>query len=677
MVLLKNAMFRNRSLKLKITLSALLVLMISTLLLAIISLTIINKKFENQVKEDGMSLVEEISTEVENNNLIVKQLDSLLGEKILTVAYLVGENANISNEYLLQVAKDINVQEINVVNPSGEIIYSNLPENIGYKYLEDHPVQPVLQGKESKVVEQVRQSSNSADKNYYKYGASSLKNGGLIQVGILANEVQKVGQAVNNQTLVDRLGKKQNIVYALTIDTNLKAATHSDKSRIGISLTDEGSKTAVKDGKMYSSLYKYKGEEYVYDVIMPIRENDTVIGAANIGLSLKNEKAAIRSIIISFVVVTLLLLIIGGFILRFIVGSTLNPLDKLALAAENVAEGDLTKNIEIETNDEVGKLGLSFNNMISNLKNIVVKINEMSGGLATSSKALLSSAEQASASSEEISISTQEVANGAEKQVNATEEISSSIKVFVGNVLIIKDQINEIVKFSDDTNILASSGKEKMNDMIKQIETIKSSVNYSSEVISELQRTSKEIGNIVEIIDGIADQTNLLALNASIEAARAGEAGRGFAVVADEVRKLAEESMRSSSDIKQLIVATQSRTDVALESIERGNKEAEKGQEIVEIVGKNLNEIIKSFDYTKENLEKVNERIINSKDEMDKIDGNLQDIQGISTNTAANTEQVAASSQEQAAILQEISYNVQKLTNMAEELENSINTFKI
>jgi methyl-accepting chemotaxis protein len=251
------------------------------------------------------------------------------------------------------------------------------------------------------------------------------------------------------------------------------------------------------------------------------------------------------------------------------------------------------------------------------------------------------------------------------------------VKGFSDNISIIKDQVTEIVKASEDTNTLASNGKEKMNDMINQIETIKNSVNYSSEVISELQRTSKEIGNIVEIIDGIADQTNLLALNASIEAARAGEAGKGFAVVADEVRKLAEESMRSSSSIKQLIDATQSRTDTALESIERGNKEAEKGQEIVTIVGKTLNEIIRSFDYTKENLEKVNEKIINSKDEMDKINGNLQDIQGISTNTAANTEQVAASSEEQAAVLQEISDNVQKLTNMAEDLENSINTFKI
>lgn len=670
-------MLKNHSLKSKIALSALLVLMISTILLAFISLTIINKKFENQVKEDGMSLVEEITTEVQNNNSIMKQLDTLLGEKITTTAYLVGQNTNISSEYLSVIAKDINVQEINVVNASGEIIYSNLSENIGYKYPENHPVQPILQGKESKLVEQIRKSSNSSDQNYYKYGAISLKNGGLVQVGIIANEVQKVGQAVSNQTLADRLGKKSNIVYALTIDPNLKASAHSDKSRVGISLTDEGSKTAVKDGKMVSSLFKYKGQEEVYDVIMPMKENNSIIGAQDIGLSLKNEKAAIRIISISFALVALLVLIVGGFILRFIVGSTLNPLNKLALAAENVAQGDLTKNIEIENHDEVGKLGMSFNNMISNLKNMVTKINEISGGLASSSNTLLSSSEQASAASEEISSSTQEVASGAERQVNATEEISVSIKGFIDNMSIIKDQVTGIVKSSEDTNMLAFDGKEKMDDMIKQIETIKNSVNYSSEVISELQRTSKEIGNIVEIIDGIADQTNLLALNASIEAARAGEAGRGFAVVAEEVRKLAEESMRSSSNIKQLIGTTQNKTNTALEAIEVGNKEAEKGQQIVTIVGKMLYEIIKSFDNTKQNLEKVNEMIINSKDEMDKIDENVQDIQEISTNTAANTQQVAASTEEQAAVLQEISDNVQKLTHMAADLENSINIFKI
>lgn len=674
---MSNIVKTKNSLKFRITVSALLVVLLSTIVLAVVSYNVISKKFQNQVKEDGMILTEEISAEIQNNSSTLNQVDKLLGEKISTAAYLVGQNANFSNEYLAEVAKAINVQEIDIANAEGVILYSNLPANINYKYPGDHPVQAILKGSQSELVEKVRKSSNSSDQNYYKYGAVALKNGGLVQIGVVANEVAKLSNTVDDQTLMDRLGKKPNIAYALTIDPNLKATAHSDKSRIGIAVTDAGSKSAIQEGKTYSSVYNYKGEN-VYDVLIPIKDNSgKIIKAANIGLSLKNQYAALNYILISFALVSIAAFLVSGLILRGIIRRNLNPLNDLIKAAENVSQGDLSKNIEIATNDEIGLLGISFNNMIGNLRDITSKINEVSQNLATSSKSLLSSTEQVSQVSEEISNSTQEVADGAEKQVRAAEDVSQSMKSVVSNISAIKDQVTNVMKFSDDTSRLASDGKEKMHNMVNQIDIIKDSVNYSSKVISELQETSKQIGNIVQIIDGIADQTNLLALNASIEAARAGEAGKGFAVVADEVRKLAEESMKSSSNIKDLIISTQQKTDKALLAIEEGNKESEKGQSIVKAVGDSLNEILKSFDETRTNLQKVNEMIANSKDNIDKMDGNINEIQAITTNTAANTEEVAASTEEQTAVLQQVTESVQQLTQMALELEDSIKIFKL
>lgn len=674
---MSNIIKNKNSLKFRITVSSLLVVLLSTIILAVVSYNVISKKFLNQVKEDGMLLTEEISAEMQTNNAILNQVDKLLGEKISTTAYLVGHNANFSNEYLTEVAKSINVQEINISNADGVILYSNLPANINYKYPTDHPIQAVLKGSQGELIEKIRKSSSSSDQNYYKYGAVALKNGGLVQVGVIANEVAKLGNAVDDQTLVDRLSKKSNIVYALTIDPNLKAAAHSDKSRIGITLTDAGSKAAVKEGKTYSSIYNYKGET-VYDVLIPIKDaNGKIIKAANIGLSLKNQYAALNNILISFALVSIFTFLVSGLILRGIIRRNLNPLNDLTKAAENVSQGDLSKNIQIRTNDEIGVLGISFNNMIENLRGITAKINEVSQNLAISSKSLLSSTEQVAQVSEEISNSTQEVADGAEKQVRAAEDVSHSMKNVVSNISTIKDQVTDVMKFSDDTSKLASDGREKMDNMVNQIDIIKNSVNYSSKVISELQETSKQIGNIVQIIDGIADQTNLLALNASIEAARAGEAGKGFAVVAEEVRKLAEESMRSSNNIKDLIISTQQKTDKALIAIEEGNRESEKGQSIVKAVGDSLNEILKSFDETRTNLQRVNEMIINSKDNIDRMDDNINEIQAVTTNTAANTEEVAASTEEQTAVLQQVTESVQQLTQMALELEDSIKIFKI
>jgi methyl-accepting chemotaxis protein len=666
----------RKTLKFKITINSLIVVLLVTVLLAVSSYTIISKRLDAQIKTDGNNFVEEVVSEIQTNSSVMTNLNDLLGQKIKTTAYLVGQNPNLSNEYLVQIAKDIEVQEINICNPQGVIIYSNLSANIGYKYPEDHPVQPVLKGQKNEIIEAIRKSSSSSDSNYYKYGSVALKSGGLVQVGVIANQVEKLNQEVNDENLVTKLGKKSNVVFALTFGTDLKVLAHSDKSRVGISLTDVGSKTAAS-GEPYSSAYNYKGTD-VYDVIMPIKDNSgKVIKVVDVGVSLKNKHEALVSVILSFIIICLFAFIISWFILSALIGKNLKPLGNLAKGAEDVSNGDLTKNIEIKTEDEIGKLGESFNNMIENLRSMAGNINKVSQNLGTSVKTLLVSSEQVSQVSEEISNSTQEVADGSEKQVMAADEISKGMKNVVDNISNMKDQVTNVVEFSKDVSKLAVDGREKMDNMVTQINVIKNSVNYSSEVIGELQQTSKEIGNIVEIIDGIAEQTNLLALNASIEAARAGEAGKGFAVVADEVRKLAEESMESSSNIKNLINDTQQKTNKALLSIEEGNKETQKGEIIVKVVGDALNEILKSFDETRNNLEKVNKVIIDSEETIIKMDRNVDKIQDVTTNTAANTEEVAASTEEQTAVIQSITEDLQKLNEMAGELEESVKIFKL
>ncbi|WPC39453.1 methyl-accepting chemotaxis protein [Clostridium sp. JS66] len=666
----------TKTLKFKVTLNSILVVFLVTVVLAIVSYSIISKRLDAQIKTDGNNFVDEVVSEIQTNNSVLKNSDNLLGEKIKTTAYLVGQNPTTSNEYLKQIADNIQVQEIDISDPQGVIIYSNLPANIGYKYPEDHPVQPVLKGQKTELIEAVRKSTNSVDNNYYKYGCVALKNGGIVQVGVIANEVEKLNKEVSDENLVTKLAKKSNVVFALTFDSNLKALAHSDKSRVGIALTDEGSKEAV-NGKSYSSVYKYKGID-VYDVIVPVKDtNGKVIKAVDVGISLQNKHEALVSVILSFTIISLLAFIIGSILLKSLIGKNLKPLDNLAEGAENVSQGDLTKNIEVKTEDEIGKLGHSFNNMIEKLRSMTTNITNVSQNVESSTKSILTSSQQVSQVSEEIATSIQQVADGSEKQVTATDEISKAMKNVVDNITSIKEQVVNVVKASEEVNKLAVDGREKMDTMFKQINTVKDSVNYSSNVIAELQQNSKEIGNIVEIIDGIADQTSLLALNASIEAARAGEAGKGFAVVADEVRKLAEESMTSSNNIKNLINDTQEKTNKALLSIEEGSRESEKGSTTVKVVGESLYRILKSFDEIKNSLEKVNDMITNSKETIDRVDGSVNKIQDVTTNTAANTEEVAASSEEQTAVLQSVTDDLQKLNKLSEELAESVKMFKL
>ncbi|GAA0732071.1 methyl-accepting chemotaxis protein [Clostridium oceanicum] len=673
---IKNSMkFKNSSLKTRIVLSSLIIFFLTTLVLSSSILLVVDKKFKEQVRADGINLVTQEANKFIGFNAVSKQIDNLLDQKLFSVGYSLNQAKNISNDYLKKLAKETKIQEINLTDKTGKIIYSNMEENINFKFTSEYAVYSLLGSNKKPISESIRQSK--VNHNYYKYCGVAASNGGLIQLGMEANEINKLKNSMSPQTLVDTLAKDDDIVFALVMDKSLKVTSHSDKKRIGKILDDKGSKSAISSGKEYTSTYKYKGEEDVYDVIMPLKDKSgNLLGAIDIGLSLKTQNSALKSIITISILVSLIGLLIASLLLIYITRKSLNPLSKLSDIATKVSKGDLTEKINIESNDEIGVLAFSFNSMIDNLREITKHINEFSLDLVSSSQEILSSSEQTSSASQEIATSTQEISNGAENQVTATNEASTAMNDIMTNIYDMKSEVDEIVVFSQTTNELASDGKTNMTKMTNQMETIKDSVSYSAEVINELESTSKEIGKIVEIMNGIADQTNLLALNASIEAARAGQAGKGFAVVADEVRKLAEESIKSSSDIQSLIVNTQNKTKIALESIKKGDSESSKGQKIVINVATSLDKILNSFASIDSKFKNIDTMVNSSTDNFTNVATKLYNVETISKDAQDSTEAVAASTEEQSATIEEMTAAIQTLVGMAENLQQSVAVFK-
>ena len=211
---------KHLSLKFKRVASSLMVLLTTLIIFCTIMVLIVKNKMELQMKTDGKVIVNQIQERMTSNQTVSKELDILLSDKIVSSSYLIGVTPNITNEYLIQISKKLNIDEINVADSNGIIIFSNMAGNLKYKYPEDHAVQKIVKDKKIEVIEKIRESTILKD-SFYKYGAVATPTGGFVQIGILANKVNAILTSVSPQALIDELGKESHIAYALTIGKDL------------------------------------------------------------------------------------------------------------------------------------------------------------------------------------------------------------------------------------------------------------------------------------------------------------------------------------------------------------------------------------------------------------------------------------------------------------------------
>lgn len=380
--------------------------------------------------------------------------------------------------------------------------------------------------------------------------------------------------------------------------------------------------TAIRQGDIakMQSLIKNESraalEQAGQDGLELRKENDRV---ANL-LTKQSEASYERAKLLSTTVgaLTLLFVVIVAWLL---IRQIRNPVMTLLEQTRQVAAGNLTSQLDMKqfSHDELGKLAQGFNEMQSNLRMLV---NEVSGSVV-----------QLGAAAEEISAVAQQSANNMGAQQHELNQLATAMNEMQATVQEVARNTNDAASAATSASDTAAQGSETVNDSIGRIEKVATAIEETALVIRQLGDDSRNIGMVLEVIQGIAEQTNLLALNAAIEAARAGEQGRGFAVVADEVRTLAKRTQDSTSQINHIISELQQRANEAGVTMQQSQDMMSETVHTAREAGASIAEISSS---------------VNSISHM-----NIQ---------------IATATEEQGAVSEELNRNVVNISNASEEV---------
>ncbi|MBF0343608.1 MAG: Cache 3/Cache 2 fusion domain-containing protein [Nitrospirae bacterium] len=393
------------------------------------------------------------------------------------------------------------------------------------------------------------------------------------------------------------------------------------------------------------NLLKTKGKDWTI-VERPFAEWGFNIVAAYPVKDIRSEM--LKSVIAAAVGVCIVFFVMAVFIYIILKKTILEPLKHMMYLAEEVSKGNVCVGIELNRQDEIGRLAVDMNKMVQSL-------NEVLSNTIVSTNNVIETMNAVRAKVQHSSESIREQHSQASQVATAAEQMSDTITDIARNAA----QVSETSTHAMD---IAVKGKDIVDGAVNTVNTVHQSTVGLSTVIAELSVSVSEISGIVTVINDIADQTNLLALNAAIEAARAGEQGRGFAVVADEVRKLAEKTKKATTEISVKISTVLSKSERTNVSMQEASSGVIKATEYMKEVSNSLHNILGAV----QNVQEQIIQIATAVDEQSAMSSNIVKSIERTTNIANNME----------AESREIMFDVNQMIDNAQELRKSTSGFK-
>lgn len=412
-----------------------------------------------------------------------------------------------------------------------------------------------------------------------------------------------LGYVLGDERFVDDLKRVQDVEATLFYGDTRYQTTIKDETGARIVGTKLGipeiENTVLQRGQTYYGESMIQGIPY-QSAYLPISgASGEITGMLFVGLQVSIINSMVTRISGAVLLLMLILGVVAVGVIGYIINSTIiKPINKLVIASDEFAKGNLNINIDYKSNDEMGTLSNSISKMAESLKDMVEKITGISDSIASASN--------------EMSSSAQMLSDGVNMQASSSEEISSSM---------------------EEMSSMIESNSDNASQTTKLAKSAEVGVQRGSEATRETAGYMREISEKISIITDIAFQTNILALNAAVEAARAGEHGKGFAVVAAEVRKLAERSSLAADEIVGVTT---------------------KGVGLAEEAGDVLAQLVPDIEKTSNLIQEIAASSVEQTNGVEQINNATQQLSQVVQQNASSSEELASNSEELSAMAEQL-----------------------
>lgn len=476
-------------------------------------------------------------------------------------------------------------------------------------------------------------------------------------------------------------GISSSYIYIVSEDGTM--LYHPTADKVGQPVENEAVKKTVEKISKHERVdnevikYMFKGVEKYAGIYVNDNQNFIVVVTADSDEIFERVNNTVKRGVVGLFVVLIIVVIAGTAVATFII----KPVNQIATLTTKLSNMDFTEDTLHDKlasrKDEIGNMGRALQQLVYSLKQVVNDIKERSNELVNAADSLNTDAAETSTTMEQVESAVNDIAQGATSQADETQQATENI-VSMGNM--IEDTNNEVNKLLTFTTNMKDTTRQAQ-DILAELKQVNDKAEEYIDIIAEQTNTTNEsalkISEATKLITSIAEETNLLSLNASIEAARAGEQGRGFGVVAAEIQKLAEQSNESAQRIEDIIRELLLDSEKAVETMYSVKEIIRAQSDHVEQTETAFSELTDDMSLSIEGINNIAQKTSMLDKARTNVVDIVQNLTAIAEENAAGTEETSASTAEVTNIVEDISEKSNTLRDVAKQLDDEMNIFKI